>query len=417
MNCTLLTIGDEILIGQIVDTNSAWMAKQLNAIGIRVAEIISLSDSQQHIVEGLDRALAQSDIVLITGGLGPTKDDITKNVLADYFQSDLTFYPHIYAQLEEYLKRRGIAVVDAIHQMAMLPTKCQVIQNQKGMAAAMWFEQAGKVVVSMPGVPYEMIHFMEQSVLPMLADRFKLPAIYHHTLQCAGLGESVIAQKIEAIEDALPPHIKLAYLPSLGVVRLRLSASGDNYNALKADVLPIVEQIKNALTTKYLFAEGDETLPQTIAKLLLAKNATLATAESCTGGLIAHKITAIAGASSYFMGGVVTYSNQLKTQLLGVKPTTLDQYGAVSEQTVTEMAQGTIERLGVDYSIAVSGIAGPGGGTPDKPVGTIWVAVASKNKTRSKLFNYGRPHRDVNIELAANMALNELRKLLLDLEQ
>jgi nicotinamide-nucleotide amidase len=231
------------------------------------------------------------------------------------------------------------------------------------------------------------------------------------------LGESVIAQKIEAIEDALPPHIKLAYLPSLGVVRLRLSASGDNYNALKADVLPIVEQIKNVLTPKYLFAEGDETLPQTIAKLLLAKNATLATAESCTGGLIAHKITAIAGASSYFMGGVVTYSNQLKTQLLGVKPTTLDQYGAVSEQTVTEMAQGTIERLGVDYSIAVSGIAGPGGGTPDKPVGTIWVAVANKQGVKTKLFNYGRPHRDVNIELAANMALNELRKLLLDLEQ
>ena len=413
MNCTLLTIGDEILIGQIVDTNSAWMAKKLNAIGVHIAEIVSLSDSRQHIIDGLDHALAQSDIVLITGGLGPTKDDITKNVLADYFKSELAFYPHIYQQLEEYLTRRGIAVVDAIRQMAMLPAKCQVIQNQKGMAAAMWFEHEGKVVVSMPGVPYEMIDFMEQSVLPMLVNRFKLPAIYHHTLQCAGLGESVIAEKIEAIEDALPPHIKLAYLPSLGVVRLRLSASGANELALKNEVLPIVAQIKNILTTKYVFAEGDETLPVTIANLLLAKKATLATAESCTGGLIAHKITAVAGASGYFMGGVVTYSNALKMQLLGVSQATLDQYGAVSEQTVTEMAQGTIARLGVDYSIAVSGIAGPDGGTPEKPVGTIWVAVANKKQVVTKMFNFARSHRDVNIELSATLALNELRKLIL----
>lgn len=415
MNCTLLTIGDEILIGQIVDTNSAWMAQQLNALGVGVAEIISLSDQREHIIDGLNRALQQSNLVLITGGLGPTKDDITKNVLADYFQSELVFVPHIYEQLSDYLQKRNIAVVDAIRQMAMLPAKCEVITNTKGMAAAMWFEHDGKVVVSMPGVPFEMKNFMTRDVLPRIAQRFSLPTICHLTLQVAGIGESVIAQKIESVENSLPAHIKLAYLPSMGVVRLRLSGRGNDAAALDAEVRRYGQQISNILTPKYVFAAGDTTLTQAIAQLLIERQASMSVAESCTGGLLMHKLTADAGASAYFMGGVVPYTNALKQQLLGVPHATIEQHGAVSEATVLAMAQNTLERLNTDYSIAISGIAGPTGGTPDKPVGTVWVAVASRQRAVAQLYNFARTHRDINIELSANMALNQLRKFLLDL--
>lgn len=415
MKACLMTIGDEILIGQIVDTNSAWMARKLNDLGIAVFEMLSVSDTQEHIISGLDRALTQSDIVLITGGLGPTKDDITKNVLANYFGTELVFRADIYEQLTTFLRKRGVVVVDAIKNMAMLPQNCTIFPNQKGMAAAMWFEKDGKVVISMPGVPYEMINFMETVILSQLQQRFQLPAIYHHTTITVGLGESIIAEKISHIEDSLPSYIKLAYLPSLGTVRLRLSARGSNYAFLQQTTNDIAQQIHDTLTPKYVLGTGEDKLETVIGQLLLANNATMATAESCTGGQIAQKITSIAGASCYFKGGVVVYSNELKTQLLNVQTTTLEQHGAVSEATVIEMANNTIKNLQCDYAIAVSGIAGPDGGTAEKPVGTIWIAVANRQKTITQLLQTARPHRDINIELASNLAINQLRKLILGL--
>lgn len=415
MKACLMTIGDEILIGQIVDTNSVWMAQKLNDLGIAVFEMLSVSDTQEHIVSGLDRALAYADIVLITGGLGPTKDDITKNVLADYFGTALEFRADIYEQLTTFLQKRGVAVVDAIKNMAMLPQNCTIFPNQKGMAAAMWFEKDDKVVVSMPGVPYEMINFMETAILSQLQQRFQLPAIYHHTTITVGLGESIIAEKISPIEDSLPSYIKLAYLPSLGTVRLRLSARGSDYAFLQQTTNDIAQQIHDTLTEKYILGTGEDKLETVIGQLLLANNATMATAESCTGGQIAQKITSIAGASRYFKGGFVVYSNELKTQLLNVQDTTLKQHEAVSEATVIEMANNTIKNLHCDYAIAVSGIAGPDGGTAEKPVGTIWIAVANRQKTITQLLQTARPHRDINIELASNLALNQLRKLILGL--
>lgn len=412
MNCTLITIGDEILIGQTIDTNSAWMAKELNAIGVNVAEILSVSDSAAHITDALNRAYATSDIILITGGLGPTKDDITKNTLAAYFGVELVFSPDVWKEIEAYLLKRGLTTLDSIKSMAMLPANCEVIKNEKGTAAAMWFNERGKVLVSMPGVPHEMKDFMSRVVVPRLQQQFKLPGIVHKTIMCAGAGETILAEKIEDIENNLPPHIKLAYLPSYGIVKLRLTGRSTNLTKLQEEVNELSRQIDAILAPKYAFGYNDMELSEAIGLLLLQQNATMATAESCTGGLIAHQITSVAGCSRYYKGGVVSYSNELKQALLGVKPQTLAQYGAVSEETVCEMATGAIKQLQADYAVAVSGIAGPDGGTPEKPVGTVWIAVANKARVVAKKFNFART-RQLNIELSANIALNELRKLII----
>jgi nicotinamide-nucleotide amidase len=410
MLAEIITIGDEILIGQIVDTNSAWMAKQLNAAGIKVKQITSVSDDADHIIEALGQAEQRAKIILITGGLGPTKDDITKYTLAKYFNMGMRRDAGVLAQVEEIFRRFNRPMIESNIRQADVPDGCTVIPNKNGTAPCMWFEREGTIFVSMPGVPFEMMYLMDEEILPRLKQAFELPFIYHKTILTANLGESFLAQQIEDIEDSLPPSIKLAYLPKLGQVRLRLSTSGTNEAQLKEEVevyaQRIIEKIK-----PYIVAEDDIAIEKAILDLMDKKGLTLSTAESCTGGYIAQLITQHPGCSSVYAGGAVVYSYELKQSVLGVKAETLAKYGAVSEQTVKEMASGAITHFNTDYSVAVSGIAGPDGGTADKPVGTVWIAVANRNGVVAKLFTFGSK-RAQNIERSAIAALTMILNLL-----
>jgi len=410
MLAEIITIGDEILIGQIVDTNSAWMAKQLNDAGIKVKQITSVSDDADHIMEALGQAEKRAEIILITGGLGPTKDDITKYTLARYFNMGMRRDPAVLAQVEEIFRRFNRPMIESNNKQADVPDGCTVIQNKNGTAPCMWFDHNGTIIVSMPGVPFEMMYLMDDEIIPRLKKAFELPFIYHKTILTANLGESFLAQQIEDIEDSLPPSIKLAYLPKLGQVRLRLSTSGTNEARLKADVDVYVQQII-ARIKPYIVAEDDIPIEKAILNIMDEKGLTLSTAESCTGGYIAQLITQHAGCSSVFAGGAVAYSYELKESVLGVKADTLAKYGAVSEQTVKEMASGAITNFNTDYSVAVSGIAGPDGGTVDKPVGTVWIAVANKHRVVAKLFSFGNK-RAQNIERSAIAALTMILNLL-----
>ncbi|MGY0035486.1 competence/damage-inducible protein A [Pedobacter sp. NJ-S-72] len=412
MLAEIITIGDEILIGQIVDTNSAWMAKQLNAAGIKVKQITSVSDDADHIIEALGQAEKRAEIILITGGLGPTKDDITKYTLAKYFNMGMRRDPEVLAHVEEIFRRFNRPMIESNNKQADVPDGCTVIQNKNGTAPCMWFDHNGTIIVSMPGVPFEMMYLMDDEIIPRLKNAFELPFIYHKTILTANLGESFLAQQIEEIEDSLPPSIKLAYLPKLGQVRLRLSTSGTDEARLKADVEVYAQQIIEKIKP-YIVAEDDIAIEKAILNIMDEKGLTLSTAESCTGGYIAQLITQHAGCSSVFAGGAVAYSYELKESVLGVKADTLAKYGAVSEQTVKEMASGAITNFKTDYSVAVSGIAGPDGGTVDKPVGTVWIAVANKNGVVAKLFSFGSK-RAQNIERSAiaalTMILNQLKE-------
>ena len=410
MLAEIITIGDEILIGQIVDTNSAWMAKQLNAAGIKVKQITSVSDDADHIIEALGQAEKRAKIILITGGLGPTRDDITKYTLAKYFNMGMRRDPAVLAQVEEIFRRLNRPMIESNNKQADVPDGCTVIQNKNGTAPCMWFDHNGTIIVSMPGVPFEMMYLMDDEIIPRLKEAFELPIIYHKTILTANLGESFLAQQIEEIEDSLPPAIKLAYLPKLGQVRLRLSTSGTNEVQLKADVDVYAQQIIEKIKP-YIVAEDDIAIEKAILNIMDEKGLTLSTAESCTGGYIAQLITQHAGCSSVFAGGAVAYSYELKESVLGVKADTLAKYGAVSEQTVKEMASGAITNFKTDYSVAVSGIAGPDGGTVDKPVGTVWIAVANKDRVIAKLFNFGSK-RAQNIERSAIAALTMILNLL-----
>ncbi len=410
MLAEIITIGDEILIGQIVDTNSAWMGKELNKIGVSVKQISSVSDQAEHIVQALNDAQKRADIILITGGLGPTKDDITKHTLSQYFNMPLRRDAETLAHVEGLFAKLNRPMIDLNRRQADVPDGCTVIQNKNGTAPCMWFDVNGKIFVSMPGVPFEMMYLMEDEILPKIKAKFKLPFIVHQTILTIGQGESFLAQQIEDLEDALPSHIKLAYLPKLGQVRLRLSAIGEDEIALKVEVnlhaQQIIERVKS-----FVAAEEDIALEKAILDLMKAEKLTLSTAESCTGGYIAHLITQHAGSSAVFAGGAVAYSYDLKESILGVKHQTLTDFGAVSEQTVKEMAEGAILHFKTDYAIAVSGIAGPDGGLPGKPVGTVWIAVASKSKTIAKLFTFSNK-RIQNIERSATAALTLLLNLL-----
>jgi len=412
MLAEIITIGDEILIGQIVDTNSAWMAQQLNKAGIKIKQITSVSDDADHIIEALTLAEKRARIILITGGLGPTKDDITKFTLARYFNMGMRQDQGVLNQVEEIFKRSNRPMIAANISQADVPDGCTVIQNKNGTAPCMWFEHHGNIIVSMPGVPFEMKYLMDDEILPRLKKAFELPAIYHKTILTASIGESFLAQEIESIENSLPESIKLAYLPKLGQVRLRLSTSGPDESKLKEEVEIYARQIVNKLAG-YIVAEDDITLEKALLNLMEKQGLTLSTAESCTGGYIAHLITQHPGCSTVYAGGAVVYSYELKESVLGVKAGTLAQYGAVSEQTVKEMAAGAITHFKTDYSVAVSGIAGPDGGTADKPVGTVWIAVASKTKVVAKMFSFGNK-RIQNIERSAmsalSMVLNQIKE-------
>jgi len=413
MLAEIITIGDEILIGQIVDTNSAWIARHLNSIGVRIKQISSVSDDRRHILTALAEAKNRADIILITGGLGPTKDDITKKTLAEYFGVGLIENKETLANVESiFLRLRGTLtnMLYVNKQQAMVPENCEVILNKNGTAPGMWFNVDGKIYVSMPGVPFEMMYMMEEGVIPKLKATLKLPVIVHRTILTVGEGESYLANKIADIEDDLPSYIKLAYLPKLGQVRLRLSGDGENEITLKNEIEGFAARITERVG-KNVVAQQDITLEEVVLNLMREKGLKLAVAESCTGGYISHMLTQHPGSSDVFLGGAVTYANELKEGLLGVKPATIEQYGAVSEQTVTEMVEGALINFNADYAVAVTGIAGPGGGTPDKPVGTVWVGVAKRGKTMVKKFTFGSK-RIQNIERSAVAALFMLITLL-----
>jgi nicotinamide-nucleotide amidase len=406
MLAEIITIGDEILIGQIVDTNSAWMAQVLNNIGIRVKQITSVSDDEQHIIEALKLAESRAEVIFITGGLGPTKDDITKLTLAKYFNMGFRRDEETLDHVTAIFSRMNRPMIELNRKQADVPDRCVVVQNANGTAPCMWFNEHNKIFISMPGVPHEMMYIMEEEILPRLKAGFNLPSIYHKTMLTAGLGESFLAERIADIESALPDYIKLAFLPKLGQVRLRLSGTSRDEAQLHKDI----DYYASLLATRledFVIVEDDIALEKAVLDMMKAKGLTLSTAESCTGGYIAHLLTKHAGSSAVFYGGGVTYSNELKMSVLGVQAETLNQFGAVSEETVKEMALGAIENFKTDYAIAVSGVAGPDGGTAEKPVGTVWIAVADMHGVEAKLHNFGNK-RTQNIERSAVSALSML---------
>jgi nicotinamide-nucleotide amidase len=411
MLAEIITIGDEILIGQIVDTNSAWMAAELNKIGIFVKQISSVSDDRIHILTSLEEAKQRAGIVLITGGLGPTKDDITKKTLCEYFGVELVFSKSVYADVERIFQRYGREVTPINRKQAEIPSNCTPLHNLSGTAPGMWFEKEGIVFVSMPGVPFEMKGIMEHEVLPRLKKQFKLPHILHRTILTQGIGESMLAELIANWEDSLAAlHIKLAYLPSPNQVRLRMTTSGPDLALLEKNVAGKEKEL-HALAGKHIYGTENESLAEVVGALLKKRKEKLGLAESCTGGYISHLITSVPGSSEYYEGSLVTYSYEQKETLLGVKRETLNAFGAVSQEVVEEMAVGVLKTLKTEHAIAVSGIAGPGGGTPDKPVGTVWIAVASGGKIHSRKFLFG-DNRERNIIKSADAALNMLRELI-----
>ncbi len=410
MLAEIITIGDEILIGQIIDTNSAWMAQQLNAVGIRIKQISSVSDNREHILSALKEASGRADVILITGGLGPTKDDITKTTLADYFGVGMKRDQETLGNVARIFARYNRPLLDVNIRQADVPENCEVLLNKNGTAPGMWFHENAKVYVSMPGVPHEMMYLMEDLVIPKLKATFNLPKILHQTILTVGEGESFLAERIADIEDQLPPEIKLAYLPKLGLVRLRLSAYGKDEEKLKQELETQTKKITERLGSTVAATE-DIPLEKAILLLMAKNKQTLSLAESCTGGYIAHLFTSLPGASGVFLGGAVSYSYEMKEQMLGVNNDTLWRTGAVSEETVREMAEGALRNFSSDYALAVTGIAGPDGGTPEKPVGIVWVAVARKDKTVARKYVFGNK-RIQNIERTAIAAMGDLLKLL-----
>lgn len=413
MKATIITIGDEILYGQTVDTNSAWIGTQLNLMGIEVLETYSISDKRAHILETVDRALSRSHVVFVTGGLGPTNDDITKNTLAEYFKCDLVYNADVYEDVQHLFHRRGLELLERNKQQAWVPEACEVIRNSNGTAPGMWFETNGHVLVSMPGVPFEMKGMVTDFVLPKLREKYELPLIEHRFIMTAGVGESRIAEKLIDFEEQLPKNVAMAYLPSHGYVKLRLTARGDNREEMQ-DTLDNLERELYQRLGDWIYGTGrDLTLEEALGKLLQKHNLTMGTAESCTGGYIGHRITTIPGSSAWFKGGIISYDNAVKEQQLGVSSSTLAQHGAVSEETVREMLGGLFEQIPVDIGIAVSGVAGPDGGTEDKPVGTVWVAYGKADDIRTKKLQLHKK-RLLNIQLTATLGLNLVRRYLLE---
>lgn len=412
MKVSIINIGDELLIGQVVNTNASTMSQMLIAAGIDVNEVVTIGDDGDAIRESLTRCLKLSDAVLITGGLGPTKDDITKTVLCDFFHSHLVENAVALENVRRIFAIRGFELTPVNRAQALVPECCQVLNNDLGTAPCMWFEQDGKVVVSMPGVPFEMEWLMENRVVPKLQETFKTGAIVNKNILVQGIGESFLSDLIEPWELALPKCIRLAYLPQAGMLKLRLTARGTERKVLQGAIDEAVKTLY-PIAGQYIVGEDCETLPELAHKLLTAKGKTLATAESCTGGAIASQLTAQAGASRYFRGGIVAYSNEVKECALGVNHSTLEQHGAVSEQTAREMAEGVRKRFDSDYAIATTGIAGPDGGTPTKPVGTVWIAVASRTHTEAALLNFPGRRRQQNIDRSVNQAFAMLIRMLI----
>ena len=407
MKAELITIGDEILIGQIVDTNSAWMGQQLNLHGIEIYQITSVHDNHEHIMKAFAEAEKNADLVLITGGLGPTKDDITKNCLCEYFNTELIFYPEVFEHVQSLLSSRNVVINQLNRDQALLPASCTVLPNSAGTASGMWFERNNTIFISMPGVPFEMEAIMTEEVFPRLVKLGITQSIVHKTVLTIGLPESMLAEKIEKWESALPDFIKLAYLPSPQMVRLRLSGYGTNKSMLQKEIEKQVKELLS-LIPENVFGFDNENLGLVIGRMLAGSGKTLAVAESCTGGNIAHFITSNAGSSAYFKGGVVAYSNEIKNNLLDVPLDLIAGFGAVSQQVAEAMALGAKRILCADYAVATTGIAGPDGGSDEKPVGTVWIAVAGPSGIKSKEYIF-RHNRERNIIRSTQTALNMLR--------
>lgn len=409
----IITIGDEILIGQILDSNSAWIAKELNLIGIQVKQISSVSDDKQHICNALKEAEARADIVLITGGLGPTKDDITKDALCSYFDTKLIVDASVLKRVEDIFKVYKRPLLDSNKKQAEVPDSCRVLDNKLGTAPGMLFSKGNKIIVAMPGVPYEMKGIMVDFVLPLLADK-ATDHIVHKTILTQGVGESILAEKLKEWEALLEgKNIKLAYLPSPGSVRLRLTKKGSNKDLINNEIEIEIEKLYS-LIPKYIFGQEQEKMEQVIGELLRKDKLTISTAESCTGGAIANKLTGIPGSSEYFQGSVVAYNNDVKINILGVSEKVINQYGAVSEEVAIEMAISIRRIARSDYGISCTGIAGPGGGSDDKPIGTVWIGFSFENESYAKCFHFGN-NRTRNIEITVLTALNLLRLELLKL--
>lgn len=405
----IITIGDEILIGQIVDTNSAWMAKELNLVGLELVQITSVHDDVSHIEESLDLALSRAEIVLFTGGIGPTKDDITKQTLCNYFGTTLVFDDTVYQNILRLFAHRPFVMNELTKMQAMVPEDCTVIQNLVGTAPITWFEKEGRVVVSMPGVPFEMKSAMQNDIIPRLKARFTTSAILHKTVQVHGFPESALALKIADWENALPSNIKLAYLPNAGIVKLRLSAYSDDKETLELDINHQLALLREILG-KAIVCCTDEPIEQVISELLVKSAKSLSTAESCTGGNIAHLFTSLSGSSIFYKGSVIAYSNDVKLDLLKVSEDDLLANGAVSQKVVEQMAEGVCRMLKSDYAIATSGVAGPTGGTAEKPVGTVWIAVCTADKTVSREYHFGSL-REQNIQRASLEAMLLLKEV------
>jgi len=403
----IITIGDEILIGQTVDTNSNFIAGQLSSLGVMIHQITAISDDPAHIMAALSNAEKFADTIIITGGLGPTKDDLTKKTLADYFGMTLELNSEVLAHVESLLSGRGVKMNALNKNQALVPNGAIVLPNRVGTAPGLLFEKNGKRYISLPGVPFEMVHLIQEQVLPFLIRLLDEVIVVHSTVMTIGLPESTLAEMISAWESNLPTYIKLAYLPSPTALKLRLSARGNSRSLLEKEVQDQIVMLQRIIPDN-IFSYVDEPIEVTIGNILLDRGITISVAESCTGGNIAHMITSVAGSSAYFKGGVVAYSNEAKVKLVGVNPSTLEKNGAVSREVVTELAIGCKQIFGSDYAIAISGIAGPGGGTPEKPLGTTWVAVAGPQGVVVENFIF-KDNRERNIIRASVRALNLLR--------
>jgi nicotinamide-nucleotide amidase len=412
MQAEIITIGDEILIGQILDSNSKWIAQELNKIGVSVYQITSIQDNKQHILKALKEAQNNADIVIITGGLGPTNDDITKYTLTEYFNDTLVLNEEIVQHIKLLFSKINYPFTEVNKNQALVPKSCIPLKNELGTAPGMWFQKKNKVVVSLPGVPYEMKELMTKEVLPRLKNTFKLKFIFHKTIQTYGMGESVLAEKIENWENSLPSFIKLAYLPSFGRVRLRLSAKGTNQQELEKKVNGEAKKLLKIIPDIITGFEESETIETAIGKLLTTKKQTIATAESCTGGNIAHKITLVPGSSAYFIGSIVSYNVSVKLNELNIDKELIEKFSVVSVEVASAMAKSIQQKFKTDYAIATTGNAGPTTDKTDKTVGTVFIAIATPKAIITKEFYFGKPREKV-IERATNKALEMLKKEIL----
>jgi nicotinamide-nucleotide amidase len=407
VSAELLTIGDEILYGQIVDTNSQWMSVELSNAGIKVIRKTTVGDQEDEIINAFAEAEKRADVILITGGLGPTNDDMTKPCLVKYFNCGLKLHEEALIEVTEFFKSRGRELTEVNRQQAFLPDCCEKITNKLGTAPGMWFERNGKVFVSMPGVPWEMKQMMTDTVIPKLKKSFNAPTIHHRVIRTVGIGESVLAEKISDWENTLPTNVKLAYLPSMGEVKLRLTSVGKTLSEMEAQTKELAAKLYDRVG-HFIYGEGEDPLEVVLGHTLRSKKLTLSVAESCTGGYLSHLITSVPGSSSYFLGSMVPYAYEIKMRQLGVKPETLEKFGAVSEPTIIEMANLVRAKFNTDIGVATSGIAGPGGATAEKPVGTVWIAYSDKHQTVARKLQLSKD-RLINIKAASIAVLNLIR--------